>query len=160
MALNTGKKIVCRSWDVIPMLDVVITRANALGSDQPRQMTFTDRHGRLIGDIEIPGVDSDEEQEDHFPGMEMVINDDIKIPGVDVAVPEAFEKAPAPQVDINDLNIPQDDPAPIEVAPPQEAAAPEMPTPVIIPAHAAHMHHGFIDKPELGPRQKRHTLRA
>jgi hypothetical protein len=23
MALNTGKKIVCRSWDVIPILDVV-----------------------------------------------------------------------------------------------------------------------------------------
>jgi hypothetical protein len=61
MALNTGKKIVRRSWDVIPMPDVVIARGNALGSDQPRQMTFTDRHGRLTGDIEIPGVDSDEE---------------------------------------------------------------------------------------------------
>jgi hypothetical protein len=70
MALNTGKKIVRRSWDVIPMLDVVIARVNALGSDQPRQMTFTDRHGCLIGDIEIPGVDSDEEHEDHFPGVE------------------------------------------------------------------------------------------
>jgi hypothetical protein len=33
MALNTGKKLVCRSWDVIPMSDVVIARANALGSD-------------------------------------------------------------------------------------------------------------------------------
>jgi hypothetical protein len=33
MALNTGKKIVCRSWDVIPMPDVVIDRVNALGSD-------------------------------------------------------------------------------------------------------------------------------
>jgi hypothetical protein len=66
MALNTRKKIVLRSWDVIPMPDVVIARVNALGSDQPRQMTFTNRHGRLIGDIEIPGVDSDEEHEDHF----------------------------------------------------------------------------------------------
>jgi hypothetical protein len=46
MALNTGKKIVRHSWDVIPMPDVVIARVNALGSDQPRQITFTDRHGR------------------------------------------------------------------------------------------------------------------
>jgi hypothetical protein len=80
MALNTGKKIVRRSWDVIPMPDVVIARVNALGSDQPRQMNFTDRHGRLIGDIEIPGVDSEEEQEDHFPGVAPVIDDDIEIP--------------------------------------------------------------------------------
>jgi hypothetical protein len=45
MALNTRKKILHRSWDVIPMPDVVIARVNALGSDQPCQMTFTDRHG-------------------------------------------------------------------------------------------------------------------
>jgi hypothetical protein len=128
MALNTGKKIVRHSWDVIPMPDVVIARVNALGSDQPRQMTFTDRHGRLIRDIGIPGVDSDEEQEDHFPGVAPVINDDIEIPGVDVIGPEALDEAPSPQVEINDLDIPRDDPAPIEVAPPQESAAPEMPT--------------------------------
>jgi hypothetical protein len=64
-----------------------------------------------------------------------VINDDIKIPGVDVAGPKSLDESPAPQVEINDLNIPQDDPAPIEVEPPQEAAAPEMPTPVVTPAH-------------------------
>jgi hypothetical protein len=136
MALNTGKKIVCRIWDVNPMPDVVIARGNALGSDQPCQMTFTDRHGHLIGDIEIPGVDSDEEQEDHFPGVAPAIDDDIEIPGVDVAVPEALDEAPAPQVEINDLDIPQDDPAPIELAPPQESAAPAMPTPAVTPVHA------------------------
>jgi hypothetical protein len=81
-------------------------------------------------------VDSDEEQEDHFPGAAPVIDDDIEIPGVDVAGPEALEKALAPQVEINDLDIPQDYPDPIEVAPPQEAAAPAMPTPVVTPAHA------------------------
>jgi hypothetical protein len=47
MALNTVNKIVRRSWDLIPMPDEVIARGNALGSDQPRQMTFTDRHGVL-----------------------------------------------------------------------------------------------------------------
>jgi hypothetical protein len=89
MALNTRNKIVRCSSDVIPMPDAVIARVNALGSDQPRQMTFTDRHGRLIGDIEIPGVDSDKAQEDHFPGVAPVIDDDIDIPGVDVTGPEA-----------------------------------------------------------------------
>jgi hypothetical protein len=118
----------------------VIARVNALDSDQPRQMTFTDRHGRLIGDIEIPGVDSDEEQEDHSPGVAPVINDDIEIPGGDVTGPEALDEAPAPQVEIDDLDIPQDDPAPIDVAPPQEAAAPAMPTPVVTPVHAPGLH--------------------
>jgi hypothetical protein len=31
MALNSGKKIVRRSWNIIPMLDVVINRVNELG---------------------------------------------------------------------------------------------------------------------------------
>ena len=38
MALNKGKKIVMRSWDVIPMPDTVITLVNALVSDQPEQL--------------------------------------------------------------------------------------------------------------------------
>jgi hypothetical protein len=42
MALNTGKKITRRSWDVIPMPDTVIARVNALGTDQPEQLIFTD----------------------------------------------------------------------------------------------------------------------
>jgi hypothetical protein len=48
-----------------------------------------------------------------------VIDDDIEIPEVDVAGPEALDESPDPQVDINDLDIPQDDPDPVEVAPPQ-----------------------------------------
>ncbi len=42
MALNTGKKITRRNWDVIPMPDLVIARVNALGSDQPELLIFTD----------------------------------------------------------------------------------------------------------------------
>jgi hypothetical protein len=41
MALNTGKKIACQSWDVIPMPDTVIAHVNALGNDQPEQLLFT-----------------------------------------------------------------------------------------------------------------------
>jgi hypothetical protein len=84
MALNSGKKIVRRSWDVIPMPYLVIDRVNALGRDQPKHITFTDRHGRLISDVEILGVDDQEEDDDHLPGVVPVIADDIEITGVDV----------------------------------------------------------------------------
>jgi hypothetical protein len=84
MALNSGKKIVRHSWDVITMPDLVIDRVNALCRDQPHHMTFTDRHGCLIGDVEIPGVDDQEEDDDHLPGVVPVIADDIEITGVDV----------------------------------------------------------------------------
>ena len=52
------KDIVRRSWGVILMPDTVITRANALGSDKPEQLVFTDRRRRPIGDVEIPEVDT------------------------------------------------------------------------------------------------------
>jgi hypothetical protein len=75
---------------------------------------------RLIGDMEIPGVDSTEEEDDHFPGVAPLIADAIEIPGVDVAGPEALDEVPAPQFEIYDLDdIPHDDPAPIEVVPAQ-----------------------------------------
>jgi hypothetical protein len=134
MAVNTGKNIVCHILDGIPMPDLVIARSNAFGSDQHHQMTFTDRHGRLIGDIEIPGVDADEDNDDSLPRVVPVIADDIEIPGVDLKVPEAQDKVPAPQVEIDDLDIPHDDPAPIEVAPTQAAQALETPAPVTPPA--------------------------
>jgi hypothetical protein len=67
--LNSGNKIVHRSWDIIPMPDLAIDRVNALGRDQPHHMTFTDRHGRLIGNVEIPGVDDEEENDEHLPGV-------------------------------------------------------------------------------------------
>ena len=63
MALNTGSKITRRSWDVIPIPDIVIDRVNTLGTGQPEILTYTDRHGRLIGDIEIPGVDPDDDND-------------------------------------------------------------------------------------------------
>jgi hypothetical protein len=136
MALHSGNKIVRRSWDVIPMPDLVIDRVNALGRDQPQHMTFTDRHGRLIGDVEIPGVDAEEEDDDHLPGVVPVIAYDIEITGVDVEGTETKDTVPAPQVEIDDLNIHHADPAPIEVAPTQEEPRTETPAPVALPAHA------------------------
>jgi len=62
MTLSTAKKVVRRKWDVIPMPDTVIARVNTLGSDQPELLVFTDRSGRQIGDIELTGVDGDENE--------------------------------------------------------------------------------------------------
>jgi hypothetical protein len=61
MALISGKNFFHRSWNVIPMPDLVIDRVNALCRDQPQHIAFTDRHGCLIGDVEIPGGEDNEE---------------------------------------------------------------------------------------------------
>jgi hypothetical protein len=136
MALNSSNKIVRRSWDVIPMPDLVNDRVNALGRDQPQHMTFTNRHGRLIGDVEIPGVDDQEEDDDHLPGVVPVITDDIKITGVDVEGTETQDSVPTPQVEIDDFNIHHADSAPIEVAPTQEEPITETSAPVALPTQA------------------------
>jgi hypothetical protein len=136
MALKSGKKIVHRSWDVIPMPDLVIDRVKALGRDQPQHMTFTDRHGRLIGDVEIPGVEDQEEDNDHLPGVVPVIADDIEITGVYLEGTETQDAVPAPQVEIDDLDIHHADPAPIEVAPTQEEPRTETPAQVALPAQS------------------------
>ena len=70
MAINTGKKIVRRSWDVIPIPDIVITRVNALGSEQLEQMIFTDRRGRPIGDVKIRGVEPSDADHINIPGLD------------------------------------------------------------------------------------------
>ena len=68
MALNSGKKIVQCNWYLIPIPDRVIARVNTLGRNQPNILTFTDRHGRLIGDVETPGVGANsDEGEAEFP---------------------------------------------------------------------------------------------
>jgi hypothetical protein len=99
-------------------------------------MTFTDRHGRLIGNVEFPGVDDQEEDGDHLPGVVPVITDDIEITGVDVEGTETQDVVLAPQVEIDDLDIHHADPDPIEVAPTQEEPRTETPAPVALPAQA------------------------
>ena len=106
MALNTGRKITLRSLDVIPIPDNVINRVNTLGTGQPKMLTYTDCHGRLIGDIEIPGVDPNY---DNNTDTASVFDDNIDIPGVD-----AEETKASQQVEIYDLDIPGD-PDPIQV---------------------------------------------
>ena len=56
MALDSGKKSTRRSWDVISMPDMVITRVNESGKDQTEQLVFTDRPGPLLGSVFSSGA--------------------------------------------------------------------------------------------------------
>ena len=62
MSLASGKKITRYSWDAIPMTDTVIRRVNQLGRGQTKRFIFTDQKGRLIGNVELTGVDGEESQ--------------------------------------------------------------------------------------------------
>jgi hypothetical protein len=96
MALDTGKKITRRTWDELPLPDVVIARVNELGKDMPEDLIFTDRKGRLIGEVKIPGVTveydavdvdltaEDEEPLIEIPGVDPIGGNHDGLPGVDV----------------------------------------------------------------------------
>jgi hypothetical protein len=121
MALNTGKKITCQSWDVIPMPDTVIACVNALRTNQPKQLFFADQHRCLIRDVEIPEVMDIEEEDDddaEMPVLDPAGVDGVELPGVDVT-------GQAPQtIEIDDLDIPQPGPPLIETV--EELTVPQM----------------------------------
>jgi hypothetical protein len=54
--LRSGRLIVRYNWTPLPMPAEVIDRVNLLGADQPVQLIFADRRGRILGEIELPGV--------------------------------------------------------------------------------------------------------
>jgi hypothetical protein len=100
MSLTSGKRISRRTWDIIPMPQLVIDRVNQLSKDQPEQFVFTDRKGRLIGDIKLPSSDEHDDRND---------DDHEEIPGVDRGVNET------PQVETNDPDTPVTDNPQIKV---------------------------------------------
>ena len=60
-SLSSGKEIIWRSWDAIPISDEVITRVYVNMSNQQGQLIFTDWRRRPIGDFEFPGMDQKNE---------------------------------------------------------------------------------------------------
>jgi hypothetical protein len=92
------KKIVRRSWDAIPMPDTVIARVHKLGKDEPEQFVFTDRSGRQIGDIELPGVGGANEtlQENQLDVEDVVEDIDLKIAPNNEIEEEAAPQEPHP----------------------------------------------------------------
>ncbi len=107
MALNTREKITHQSWDVIPMPDTIIAHVNALGTNQPEQLIFTDQCGCPIRDVEITEViDFEEDNDDdaEMPVLDPIGISSVGLTGVDVA-------GQAPQtIEIDDLDILQPNP--------------------------------------------------
>jgi hypothetical protein len=138
MSLNSMKKIVRRSWDAIPMPDTVIARVNELGRDEPEQFVFTDRSGRQIGDIELPGVDGDENETPHELIPQALLNDEVE--NIDLEITpnneteeEAIPPEPhpiEPQIQVETVN---DDDEVYE----EPARAPDVPAPAAVPEPAA-----------------------
>jgi hypothetical protein len=103
VALNTGHTITWHQWAVLPMPPAVIARVNLLGKVEQSILTFTDRHGREIGDYSQdpePVEDDDALIVDHFDDVLPVVDaqDDTEIPGVvtePVAEPTGVEVDPA-----------------------------------------------------------------
>jgi Reverse transcriptase (RNA-dependent DNA polymerase) len=54
--LRTGRLITRRTWTSLPMPDEVIARVNALGKseNQPELLTFYDRRGLTLGELDLP----------------------------------------------------------------------------------------------------------
>ena len=74
LALDTGHTIVWHQWVVLPMPPAVIARVNLLGKAEPSLFTFTDRHGREIGDY---AKDPELVEEDDAPVTNDFIEDVI-----------------------------------------------------------------------------------
>ena len=96
-SLSSGKKIIRRSWDAIPISDEVITRVNVNRSNQQEQLIFTDWRRRPIGDVEVPVMDQQNEDL-QIPGVNANQVDNIDLPGVD------GEQNESPQTKIADAN--------------------------------------------------------
>ena len=70
MTLGSMKKVARRIWDAIPTPDTMIARANALGQGIPNDLDFLDCKKRLIGDLNITGVDDEETEAPHIELIE------------------------------------------------------------------------------------------
>ena len=97
---------------MIPTPDAVIARVNTLGSDQPEQLIFTDRNGRLIGDVGIPGVDDEEAEEAPLPAVDptdvnnihQTDDENVELPGVDGSADLQQNQTP-PNIEVDDPPI-------------------------------------------------------
>jgi hypothetical protein len=108
LALDTGHTIVRHQWVVLPMPPAVIARVNLLGKAEPSLFTFTDRHGREIGDYakdpklveeDVAPVTNDF-IEDVIPAVEITgVND----PAAELTTePTGVEVEDAPEVSFED----------------------------------------------------------
>ena len=69
----------------------MITRVNALGSNQSGKFIFTSTRGRPIGNVKITGVDASDANYIKIPGVDAsdIDVENIYIPGVDVDIQDS-----------------------------------------------------------------------
>jgi len=92
LALDTGHTITRHQWVELPMPPAVIARVNVLGKPEPSILTFTDGHGREIGDYpqDEPVVDDNgsDIEYDYIDDFLVESQDDNEIPGVPEESPD------------------------------------------------------------------------
>ncbi len=76
-ALDTGHSITRHQWVFLPMPPDVIARVNLFGKNEPSILTFTNRHGREIGD-HLQDYEPSGNEDDSVVGLILDV-----IPGVD-----------------------------------------------------------------------------
>jgi hypothetical protein len=90
LALDSGQTIVRHQWVVLPVPSAVIDHVNVLGINELSILTFTNRHGQDIGDLEQdfePCADEDDNSfvahpNDKLPAVDVHLGD-AELPGVD-----------------------------------------------------------------------------
>jgi hypothetical protein len=143
LALDTGHTITRHQWVVLLMPPEVIARVNLLGKVEPSILTFTDRHGREIGDYprEPEPIEDDDDPvmeyiDDAIPAIDK--QDEPEIPGVwaeptgkstsePIVEPTGVEMDSDPQkINFNDGLGQQDEeiPAPPAMPVPEDPAPP------------------------------------
>jgi hypothetical protein len=92
LLLDTEHTITRHHWVVLHMPPAVIARVNLFGKNEPSILTFTNRHGRKIGDhsqgyYEPSGIDDNSVVRlilDEIPGVDPAPEDDVELPGEDM----------------------------------------------------------------------------
>jgi hypothetical protein len=113
MSLRSGEKITRYSWTLLPMPDTVIDRVNILGLKEPEFLSFADRRGRPLGELDAPTVDPADALTGVDDGLHAVPEPPSLITGVgEVTTVPMDELADAPTAELGD------DPDPDEPEPP------------------------------------------
>ncbi len=101
LALDTGHTIIKHQWVALPMLPVVIDHVNLLGRREPTMLTFTNRHGRNIGD--------NNPQDANFVGILdddlIIIHPAVEIPGGDATTDPAETAGVDPDFDVEPTGV-------------------------------------------------------
>jgi hypothetical protein len=91
LALDSDQTIVRHQWVVLPVPPAVIDCVDLLGKNEPSILTFTNRHGQVIGDLAQnfePCADEDDDSFVAHPNDELsgvdVHSGDAELPGVDM----------------------------------------------------------------------------